>query len=137
MEKSKSHLEKVVLNQESDNNIEEERRIIAEKILELVEKINESNEKLPFPGVHLEAYSEMKKTDDEYSGYTTPTDEIIERCEKEGIKVILSKDASNVFVLPAGSDDIEMDSIAPHQLAIDTVKNEDLAELIRLTKKRK
>ena len=80
----------------------------------------------------------MKKTDDEFPGYTTPTDEIIERCKKEGIKVVLGKysESGSVFILPASSNDIEMDSISPNQLAIDAVKNEHLAELIQLTTKR-
>lgn len=80
----------------------------------------------------------MKKTDDEFPGHTTPTDEITARCNKEGIKIVLGKhlDSGNVYVLPAGSDDIEMDSIAPHQLETGAVKNKYLSELIQLTTKK-
>ena len=107
--------------------------------MKLVEKINESNESLPFPGIHPEIYSRMKKDEDEFPGYTTPIDEIIERCKREGIKVVTGKhpESGNIFVLPIGSTDIEMDSIAPCQLVIDTVENEHLIELIQLTIKKR
>lgn len=115
---------------------ERERRERVAKILELVENISESGEGvLPFPGMDPDAYSKMKATGEEFSGYTTPIDEIIERCNKEGIRVVLGKnpESGNVYVLPAGSTNIEMDSIAPHQLAISGVTNRHLAELIQLT----
>ena len=139
MEKPTFYPKNVVPNQELNTNPEKERQEKVSKILELVEKINESGESLPFPGIDPEAYLKMKKTDDEFPGYTTPTDEIIARCNKEGIKIVFGKhpDSGNVFVLPAESNDIEMDSISPHQLAIDSVKNEHLAELIQLTTKQK
>jgi len=126
-----------VPNQESDIDLEKEERERVEKILKLVEKINESGEILPFPGIHPETHSKMKKDEDEYPGYTTPIDEIIERCEREGIKVVLGKhpESGNVFILPADSNDIENDSIAPDQLQIDAVENEELRELIKLTTK--
>lgn len=138
MEKPKPHLEGAVPNQEVKTSHENERQERVAKILELVKKINESGESLPFPGIDPKAYAKMKNTDDEFPGYTTPTDEIIERCRREGIKVVTGKypESGNVFVLPAGSNNIEMDSIAPHQLAIETVQNEYLAELIRLTTKK-
>jgi hypothetical protein len=138
MEKPKSYPENIVPNQELNTNPEKERQERVSKIIELVGKINESGESLPFPGIDPEAYLKMKQTDDEFPGYTTPTDEIINRCKKEGIKVVFGKypNSGNVFVLPAGSNDIEMDSIAPHQLAIDTTENEYLIELIRMTTKK-
>ena len=116
-------------------NTDEKRQIRVNRILELVKKITETGENIPFPGIHPRAYLRMKATDDKYPGYTTPTDTIIERCEKEGIKVVLGNHprSGNVFVLPAGSDNIEDDSFAPHQLNIDNVKNNSLIELIVLT----
>jgi len=137
MDKLKPHIEGSVPNQESDIDLEKEERERVEKILKLVEKINESGEILPFPGIHPETHSKMKKDEDEYPGYTTPIDEIIERCEREGIKVVLGKhpESGNVFILPADSNDIENDSIAPDQLQIDAVENEELRELIKLTTK--
>ncbi|OGF36999.1 hypothetical protein A2303_03300 [Candidatus Falkowbacteria bacterium RIFOXYB2_FULL_47_14] len=138
MEKPKSHSENMLPNQELNTNPEKERQEKVSSLFDLVRKINESGESLPFPGIDPEAYLKMKKTDDEYPGYTTPTDEIIGRCKEEGIKVVTGKhsESGNIFVLPAGSNDIEMDSIAPHQLSINAVENEHLRELIRLTTKK-
>lgn len=138
MEKLKPHSEEIKSNPESHNDSERERREEVVKILRLVEKINESGENLPFPGIRPDMYLRMKKNDEEFLGYATPIDEIIERCKKEGIKVVLGRysESGSTFVLPVGSDDIEMDSIASYQLIIDTVKNEDLEELIRLTTKK-
>ena len=125
----------MVPNQELNTNPEKERQERVSRLLDLVRKINESGESLPFPGIDPEAYLKMKKTDDEYLGHTTPTDEIIGKCKEEGIKIVTGKhpESDNIFVLPSGSNDIEMDSIAPHQLSINAVKNEYLRELIRLT----
>jgi len=138
MEKPKSYSENVVPNQELNTNPEKERQERVSKILELVEKINGSGESLLFPGVNPEAYLKMKQTDAEFPGYTTPTDEIIKRCKEEGIKVVIGKhpNSGNVFVLPAGSNDIEMDSITPDQLAIGTVENEYLMKLIQMKTKK-
>ncbi len=138
MDKPRPHIEGIVSSQEVNNDPEKKRAERLVKILELIKEINESGESLPFSGIHPEAYTKMKETDNEYPRYTTPIDEIIERCQKEGIKVVTGKhpESGNIFVLPAGSNNIEMDSIAPHQLAIDTVKNKYLEELIRLTTKK-
>ena len=135
MEKPKLHFEKVVLSQESHER-EKSKLEKATKLLKLVEKINESNERIPFPGIHPEVYSRMKKDEEEFLDCVTPIDEIIKRCEEEGIKVVIGKnpESSNVFVLPADSTDIEMDSIPSYWLMIDAVKDERFRELIQLTK---
>ena len=135
MEKPKSHSQQITKSSELDTNIEEERLERIAKILQLVGEINESSEKLPFPGIRPEAYSGMKEDDSEYPGYVTPIDELIVKCEGEGIKVTLGEhpESGNVFVLPAGSDDIIMDSILLNTLSIKTVTNKHLAELIQLT----
>jgi len=135
MEKPKSHSENMLPNQELNTNPGKERQERVSRILELVRKINESGENLPFSDIDPEAYLEMKKNYDECPGYTTPIDEIIERCKKEGIKVVIGKypESGNIFVLPAGSNDIEMDSFASYRLSINAVENEHLRELILLT----
>jgi len=138
MEKPKSHSEKMVPNQELSTNPEKERQERVLRILELVRKINESGESLPFPGINPEAYLKMKQIDDEYPGYTTPTDEIIKRCKEKGIKIVTGKhpESGNIYVLPLDSTDIEMDSFAPRHLSINAVINEQLRELIRITTKK-
>ena len=139
MEKPKMSPEDGMSNQESKTDHEKERQERVSKILELVKKINESGESIPFSGIHQEAYLKMKENDDEFPGYTTTVDEIIERCRKEGIKIVTGKHpgSGNVFVLPAESNNIEMDSISPHQLALDGIENEDLIELIQLITEKK
>lgn len=131
MERSMPPIEKL----NKDPEIERQERV--KKILELVSKINESIEILTFPGIHPESYSNMKNDEDEFPGFTTPIDEIMTRCQAEGIKIVLGKnpDSGNVYVLPAGSNNIEMDSITPYQLNIDHIENEHLKELIELGRK--
>ena len=121
--------------QKLDNNSEKEK---VSKILELVGKLNESGETFPFPEINPEIYLKMKKTDEEYPGYTTPIDKIVDRCKNEGVKVVLGKypESGNIFILPAGSNDIEMDSLPLDCLAIENIQNTDLVELIGLTVKK-
>lgn len=103
-----------------------------EMIISLVKEISEKNEVFSFDGIDAEAYLRMKATEASYPGYTTPIDEIMERCSKEGIKVVFGKhpESGNVYVLPANSNDIEMDSIEPGQLLITSNTSEKLKELI-------
>ena len=138
MDKLKSQFEEITPNQESYSDSEKEREERVAEILRLVEEINRSGESLSFPGIHPEVYSRMKADEDEYPDYTTPIDELITRFQDEGIKVVLGKHpkSGNVFILPANSTDIEMDSIAPRQLSIDAVVNKQLKELIQLTTKK-
>ena len=126
--------EDIGINEELTTDPEMERQERVSRILELVEKINELGEILPFPGIHPDAYLKMKETDEEFPGYTTPIEELVARFEAEGIKVVLGKNetSGNVFVLPAGSNNIEMDSIFPHQLEINNIESEELRELIGL-----
>jgi len=138
MEELKPHLEPITQNSELDTNIEEERLERIARISQLVGKINESSEKLPFPGIRPEAYLGMKEADNKYPGCATPIDELIARFRREGIRVTLGEhpESGNVFVLPVGGNDIIdiiMDSILLNKLRTKTVTNKHLAELIRLT----
>ncbi len=107
-----------------------------ERIIALAAELFESGEVFPFAGVDAESYSRMKTSEEEDPGYTTPIDEIIERFKDEGMKVVLGKNpqSGNVFVLPAQSSDIEMDSISPKQLQLSEGMNEKLRELILLVR---
>ena len=107
-----------------------------EKIISLAKELFESQETFPFLGVDPGGYLEMKAGDEEAPGYTTPTDEIIERMKNEGIKIVLGKNpqSGNVYVLPAQSTDIEMDSMSPKRLQISEGMNEKLRELILLVR---
>ena len=136
MDESKPNFEGMASSQELSDS-EKKKLEKAAKILILIEKIHESNESIPFPGIQPEIYSKMKKDEDEFPGYATPVDEIIERCKKEGIRVTLGKnpESNNVYILPASRADIERGEIQSDQLAIDAVENEHLRELIQLTAK--
>lgn len=105
-----------------------------EKIITLAVELHERSEVFPFVGIDLESYSRMKAAEEEYPGYTTPIDEIVDRFKNEGMKVVLGKNpqSGNVFVLPAQSDNIEMDSISLKQLQISGGMNEKLQELVSL-----
>jgi hypothetical protein len=105
-----------------------------EKIISLAAELFESNETFAFSGIDPEAYSKMKTSDEEYPGYTTPIDEIIEGLKSEGMKVVLGKNpqSGNVYILPSGSSDIEMDNISPRQLQISDETDEKLKALILL-----
>ena len=99
-------------------------------------ELYESGEFFPFVGIDPESYSRMKAGEEEDPGYTTPIDEIVERFKNEGMKVVLGKNpqSGNVFVLPAQSSNIEMDSVSPRQLHIGEGMNEKLRELILLVR---
>lgn len=107
-----------------------------EKIISLAVELSENNEIIPFSGVAPEAYSKMKEDEGEFPGYTTPIDDLIERFKNEGMKIVLGKNpqSGNVYVLPAGSTNIEMDSISPRQLQLTNEMGEKLKELILLVK---
>ena len=115
----------------------QEKRERNQRILELVESME--NEIFPFPGIKKEAYARMKADDEEYPGYTTPTDEVIKRLKSEGIKVVLSTTdrlSGNVFILPTTSDNIEMDGCIPlKNFQIVDGMDERLRELIELKTK--
>jgi hypothetical protein len=105
-----------------------------EKIISLAKELFESGETFPFFGIDLESYLKMKAGEAEDPGYTTPVDENIERFKTEGMKVVQGKNpqSGNVYILPTGSTDIEMDGIFPRQLKIREGMNPKLKELILL-----
>jgi hypothetical protein len=107
-----------------------------ERIIALAIELDESQETFPFPGIDPESYAKMKADEEEYPGYTTPIDELVESYAKKGITVMLGKNpqSGNVFILPRNSDNIEMDSISPKQLRIIEGMNEKLRELILLVR---
>jgi len=107
-----------------------------EEIVSLVQEFFEDKEILPFPGIEPEAYQAQKAGDEQYPGYTTPIDEILERFANEGMKITLGDfpKSANVFALPAQSKDIQMDSIPLRHLLIPDAMPENLKKLI-LSKK--
>ena len=123
---------------EAPKSPEEEKKERVASILALVAEIQEQHETLSFPGLEAGIYESMKSDDEEFPGYTTPIDEILQRFEQEGMKVVLGKNpgSGNVFALPAGSDDITMDSILVYKLKVSADMDEKLRQLVELTGRR-
>jgi len=122
-------------NKIQESGPEKNRLELIAKISKLVVEINESGERLPFPGVRPEVYSAINEQDQEFPGYTTPISEIVARCKTEGIKIMTGRHpgSGNVYIVPAESTNVEMDGLTPYQLIADNTTNEQLKELIELT----
>lgn len=119
---------------ELEDKHEKERKIedVRDEMIALAKELSESEEELPFPGISRETYSKMKATDEEFPGYSTPIDELLERFKKEGMKVVSGDRpmSGTVYVLPLGSNDKESDGIFPECLEVNDTMDEKLKELI-------
>jgi len=110
-----------------------------EKILRAYELFL-NGEVFPFTGIKLATYNRIKTDQEEeieLMGQTvcTPIDELLERYENEGLKVVLGKnpESGNVFVLPRDSDDIVNDSFLLSTLSLDGDIDQRLFDLINET----
>lgn len=126
--------EKPSIQFENKNDAREQK---VKEILGLATELCESQEILPFPGIEAEAYAKLKASDEEFPGYVTPIDELIERFKSEGMKVALGaySESEFVFILPVQSNDLRNDSIFPRHLQIDETMDERLKRLILANKK--
>ncbi|KKQ46131.1 MAG: hypothetical protein US63_C0006G0008 [Candidatus Moranbacteria bacterium GW2011_GWC2_37_8] len=122
------HMEK-----EPEEIIKEQRK---NDIATLSKELAESGEKFSFSGIESDSYAKLKAEEDEFPGFVTPIDELIQQFKDEGMKIAVvsgkNAKAGNVFVLPFGSDDIKNDSIFPEKLQISENMDERLKELILL-----
>lgn len=111
---------------------EEQNKMRLERYILLAKELSKNVEGFPFPGVEAEAYVKLIEVDKEFPGFTTPTDEIIEKMKKEGIKVALGNhpESGNVYILPLSSDDIDNDSLLPRHLEISDDMDDLLKKLI-------
>jgi len=98
-----------------------------------------NRERFPFAGIDPESYAKLKTFDEQDPGYATPIDPLIARFRAEGMKVVLSPDAAsgNIYILPAGSDDIENDSLIPRHLLESGIMDGHLKVLVRISKTKK
>lgn len=113
----------------SEGNIEEKRRAY----IALAQELSEAHERIPFPGINPESYSELRVVAEEFPEYTTPIDELIEKFRVQGMKVMLSEsDPKNgsVHILPFDSENVEMDNLFPRHLLITQDMDEKLKKLI-------
>lgn len=129
--------------QEAQSNRELEKQIRNARIRELVEAIHESGESIPFPGIPADTLKQLQDDDEELlamrPGSTTPIEQILERCTRVGMKLDLGPypDSGNVFVLPADSDNIDMDSIQLSSLDTTQITDPKLLELVQLKSKKR
>ncbi|MFA5948643.1 MAG: hypothetical protein WC806_06825, partial [Candidatus Gracilibacteria bacterium] len=110
---------------ENTDNTREQK---VKEILALATELRESQEIFAFPGIEAEAYAKLKASDEEFPGYVTLIDELIERFKNEGMKVSLGaySESEFVFILPAQSSDLRNDSIYPRHLQISETMDERL-----------
>ena len=122
---NKVEFEKVPLAPEIANEAKKE-------IIAVAKEVAEKGEVFPFPGLKEGVYEKIKGEDELYPGMTTPIDEIIGRMKVEGIKVVLDQrpESGNVYVLPAQSNDVFMDSLLIDRLLIVDSMSDDLKRLI-------
>ncbi|MFA5777224.1 MAG: hypothetical protein WC906_02190 [Parcubacteria group bacterium] len=119
-----------------EKNNEQERAEQKRKRIALAKELSEIHERIPFSGIDPEHYAKLKAEEEEYPGYATPIDELVERFRNEGMKVAFGRDpkSGNIFILPSGSEDIENDSILPQHLNLDGIMDGRLKELVLLSK---
>ena len=69
---------------------------------------------------------------EEFPQYTTPIDELVAKCEAQGLKVAFGDHPENgiFYVLPFNSDDIDMDNLFPRHLRITEAMDARLRKLI-------
>lgn len=103
---------------------------IEERIIALGRELSESGEFFTFPGMDRSEYGRIKETED--PDYHTPIDQLINRFQAEGLKVVLTKYGVDVLILPSSSDDIVYDSIFPRSFGITEGMDERLKTLILL-----
>jgi len=53
------------------------------EIIALARGLSESHEGFPFPGIQQGSYEKIKSGQEEFPGYSTPIDVLIERLERE------------------------------------------------------
>ena len=99
-------------------------------------ELSKNLEGFTFPGITEESYAIIKKNDEEYPGYVTSIDEIIEKMKIQGMKVVIGKDpaSGNVWLLPKDSNDIS-DSILPKFLVINDEMEDNFKKLILINRK--
>jgi hypothetical protein len=104
--------------------------------ISLAEGLSDKNEIHSFSGIDPERYSSIKETEEEFPGYTTPIDDLIERMKSEGFKVVMGKDrlSGNIYILPTSSNNIEEDGLFPQYFNIGSDMNHELKKLILIDK---
>lgn len=125
------------MDSELSHKLEKEAKEQRKKdLIALARELKEVAESLPFPGMDSDIYSKMKKDLEGYPDFSAPIDELLERFSSQGMKVMFGDDPESgvVYVLPAQSSDIHMDSLFPRHLQITEGMDERVKNLILLNK---
>ncbi|MFA5986004.1 MAG: hypothetical protein WC819_01485 [Parcubacteria group bacterium] len=122
--------------EQEKRNLDIEKIQRRERRIALTKECSESGERFPFPGINSHSYAKLKAEEEEFPGFVTLIDELIERFKQEGMKVSFGIDpkSGNILVLPFGSEDIKYESILPKHLDISEDMDERLKELIMLSR---
>lgn len=102
----------------------------------LTRELIDNQVKIDFPGIDHINYQKLKADDEEFPGFVTPIDDLIERMEVEGIRVVFgtNTESGNMVFVPYKSDDIKCDSVLPQHLIITDDMDERIKELIVLSR---
>ena len=114
-----------------------EEKLTKEQFIALAKELSERHEEFPFPGISRESYAKAKASDEQFPGYSTPIDILLEKFRTQGMKVVLGlhPGIENIFLLPIGSDNIDEDSLFPRHLEVSEGMDERLKKLILANKK--
>jgi hypothetical protein len=114
-----------------DQEVSSDKDIMIGRFRKLAIELHESGKAFEFPGMDPEAEKILKEEQDEFF-LNTPIDKLIEKFQKEGMRITLSPGTQEVFVVPAISQGIELNSVHPGDLDMDETNDEDLMELVYL-----
>lgn len=95
-------------------------------------ELSAQTEGFPSTGITEQAYAQLKATDEEYPGFSTPTDEILEMLKTQGMKIVpIGKNTGNYQVLPLNSDNND-DALPIRHLDTPSGTDEKLVRLVEL-----
>lgn len=114
-----------------------EEKLTKEQFIALAKELSERHEGFPFPGISPESYTEAKASDEQFPGYATPIDILLERFRTQGMKVAFGPhpESGNVYLLPLNSDNINEDGLFPRHLMVLDGMDENVKKLILANKK--
>lgn len=120
------------LNEPRDEEATEKFRIFYK--IALAKELAQRTEPIPFSGIKMETYNELKGIEEEFPDYCVPVDPLLRRFRSEGFKVVFGEhpESGNVFIIPSQSMDIINDNLFPRHLDIKSGLDEDLKKLILL-----
>jgi len=130
----------IVPEQDKPTSPEEAREKRKKEIFKLALELIESGETFPFPGVSKAFYnkSKIEEVDFVEMGLVTPIDDVIEKFQREGMKVVLGDDpmAINVLVIPGPNTKIDADSFLIQNLDIIRFMDPRIVKLIEVIQRK-